>query len=110
MSLKDWYCEKCSLQFDKKIVFDMHLSIMHKEINEIKETSTIFKKEQEIIAKTNESEMWQSRFERGHILKKNITSIDCIQRGDIPKLENFLKSLETTEKSTGKMSSKYPKV
>ena len=102
MSLKDWYCEKCSLQFDKKIVFDMHLSIMHKEINEIKETSTIFKKEQEqkIIAKANESEMWQSKFERGRILNKSITSIDCIQRGDVSKLENFLKSLETTEKSS----------
>ena len=110
MSLKDWYCEKCSLQFDKKIVFDMHLSIVHKEFNEIKETSTVLKKEQEqkIIAKANESEMWQSKFERGRILNKSITSIDCIQRGDVSKLENFLKSLETTEKSTRKMSSKIP--
>ena len=108
MSLKDWYCEKCSLQFNKKVVFDMHLSIVHKEINEIKETSTVLKKEQEqkIIGRTNESEMWQSRFERGRILNKNITSIDCIQQGDVSKLENFLKTLETTEKSTGKMSSK----
>ena len=51
MSLKDWYCGKCLLQFDKKVVFDMHLSIVHKEINEIKETSTVLKKEQEMIAK-----------------------------------------------------------
>ena len=110
MSWKDWYCEKCSLQFDKKVVFDMHLSIVHKEINEIKETSTVLKKEQEqkIIANADESEMWQSKFERGRILNKNITSIDCIQQGDVSKLENFLKTLETTEKSTGKMSSKIP--
>ena len=25
-----FYCEKCSLQFDKKIVFDIHLSFVHK--------------------------------------------------------------------------------
>ena len=86
----------------------MHLSIVHKEINEIKETSTVLKKEQEMIAKTDESEMWQSRFERERILNKNITSIDCIQQDDVSKLENFLKTLETTEKSTGKMSSKIP--
>ena len=86
----------------------MHLSIVHKEINEIKETSTVSKKEQEMIAKTDESEMWQSRFERERILNKNITSIDCIQQDDVSKLENFLKTLETTEKSTGKMSSKIP--
>ena len=24
------FCEKCSLQFDKKIAYDMHLSIVHK--------------------------------------------------------------------------------
>ena len=37
MSFKDWYCSRCSLQFDKKIIFDMHLSIVHKESVEIKE-------------------------------------------------------------------------
>ena len=37
MSLKDWYCSRCSLQFDKKIIYDMHLSIVHKESVEIKE-------------------------------------------------------------------------
>ena len=25
------YCTKCSLQFDKNIIFDMHLSIVHKK-------------------------------------------------------------------------------
>ena len=37
MSLKDWYCSRCSLQFDKKIIYDMHLSIVHKESVKIKE-------------------------------------------------------------------------
>ena len=37
MSLLDSYCVKCSLQFDKKIIFNMHMSIVHKEMVEIKE-------------------------------------------------------------------------
>ena len=28
---KDFFCERCKLQFDKKIVFDIHLKIVHKE-------------------------------------------------------------------------------
>ena len=45
MSFKDWYCSRCSLQFDKKIIFDMHLSIVHKESVEIKEESLTCKNE-----------------------------------------------------------------
>ena len=33
----DLYCVKCSLQFDKKIIFDMHLNVVHKEKIDIKE-------------------------------------------------------------------------
>jgi hypothetical protein len=40
MSVTDWYCSRCALQFDKKVIFDMHLSIVHKEIVEIKESIT----------------------------------------------------------------------
>ena len=40
MAFKDWYCEMCSLQFDKKIIFIMHLSIVHKEVVDIKEEPT----------------------------------------------------------------------
>ena len=25
----DWFCEKCNLQFGKKYVFDLHLSLVH---------------------------------------------------------------------------------
>ena len=25
----DWFCDKCTLQFDKKYVFDLHLSLVH---------------------------------------------------------------------------------
>ena len=27
--LRDWYCEKCSLQFDKTYVYDLHLKLVH---------------------------------------------------------------------------------
>jgi hypothetical protein len=37
MSATDLNCSRCSLQFDEKFIFDMHLSIAHKERVEIKE-------------------------------------------------------------------------
>ena len=38
----DWFCNRCSLQFDKQYVFDLHLSLVHGEKIEVKkETSTM---------------------------------------------------------------------
>ena len=37
VSLKELYCFECSLQFDKKYVFDVHLSVVHGEVLEIKQ-------------------------------------------------------------------------
>ena len=34
--LSDWFCKKCNLQFGKKYVFDLHLSLEHGEKIEIK--------------------------------------------------------------------------
>ena len=34
--LRDFFCNKCSLQFDKKYVFDLHLSLVHGEKIEVK--------------------------------------------------------------------------
>ena len=31
--IKDLYCFQCSLQFDKKTIYDMHLKIMHNYIS-----------------------------------------------------------------------------
>ena len=39
MTFTDLYCSRCSLQFDKKSIFDIHLSIVHKESAKIKEES-----------------------------------------------------------------------
>ena len=42
------HCEKCSLQFDKKIVYDIHLSFVHKMNIEVKsEEKTVEIKEEE---------------------------------------------------------------
>ena len=35
--MRDLYCFECSLQFDKKYVFDVHLSLVHGEELEIKQ-------------------------------------------------------------------------
>ena len=42
MNDRDFYCSRCSLQFNNKSIFDMHLSIVHKENVEIKEEPKSF--------------------------------------------------------------------
>ena len=49
MNLSHSYCSRCSLQFDKKSIFDMHLSIVHKEIVKIKENVWNNKKNLQLI-------------------------------------------------------------
>ena len=38
--LRDWYCEKCSLQFDKKYVYDLHLKLVHGQEIKVKTEPT----------------------------------------------------------------------
>ena len=38
---RDFFCERCSLQFGKKYVFDLHLSLVHGEKIEVKVESPI---------------------------------------------------------------------
>ena len=38
---RDFFCERCSLQFSKKYVFDLHLSLVHGEKIEVKVESPI---------------------------------------------------------------------
>ena len=47
----DLYCKKCSLQFDKKIIFDMHLNIVHKEKINIKEEPDETRKKHQFVVK-----------------------------------------------------------
>ena len=39
--LRDLYCEKCTLQFDKKYVFDLHLDLVHGEEIKVKKEPLI---------------------------------------------------------------------
>ena len=39
--LKDFFCNRCSLQFGKKYVFDLHLSLVHGEKIEVKQETVI---------------------------------------------------------------------
>ena len=50
MALMDLYCQKSSLQFDKKIIFNMDLNNVHKEKIDIKEelTDSSLKEESEV--------------------------------------------------------------
>ena len=38
---RDFFCERCSLQFGKKYVFDLHLSLVHGEKIEVKVESPL---------------------------------------------------------------------
>ena len=45
--LKDLYCFQCSLQFDKKSIYDMHLSVMHNYVSKTESFSTKIKQERD---------------------------------------------------------------
>ena len=53
--MKDLYCFQCSLQFDKKSIYDMHLSIVHKYKSRTESFLTEIKSEPEDMELTNES-------------------------------------------------------
>ena len=42
---KSTYCKLCSLQFNSKSIFAVHLSIVHKQKKEVQEEATICKNE-----------------------------------------------------------------
>ena len=75
MSFADWYCSRCSLQFDKKIIFDMHLSIVHKESVEIKEETLAFENKPNLSSeKIKVCDIRDSKFEAKKTLNQHIAS------------------------------------
>ena len=74
ISNKALYCEKCSLQFDKKIVFDIHLSFVHK-INIKIETE---EKEIEIKEEEDSGSVFQSNEKKPN---PNIVNLNSISEG-----------------------------
>ena len=79
MAFADFYCEICSLKFEKRSIFNIHLSIAHKEMVERKEdqTSNISKKEpDETGSKTLlQCEICSKTFSKAGNMKIHITSV-----------------------------------
>ena len=48
------FCTKCSLQFDKKYVYDLHLSLVHGEKIEVKKETVMISEEKVQEAKIHE--------------------------------------------------------
>ena len=67
---KDFFCEICHLQFDKKAVFDIHNSFLHKSKNDI-----------ENVPKGNEKS-YQGLSERLEIIEKPLCSNNLNQQLD----------------------------
>ena len=72
MSLKDWYCKKCSLQFNKKSVFIKHVSIVHNQ--------KVEKEQKMVVCKRASKELFQcyvcdTQFKRKHSLKTHTASV-----------------------------------
>ena len=53
--MKDLYCFLCSLQFDKKTIYDMHQSIIHNYVSRKESFLTEIKKEPEELDMPKES-------------------------------------------------------
>ena len=54
--MKEFFCEECALQFGKKLVFDLHLSLVHGKVLEIKKETKKFE-ENFIEAKKDEEKV-----------------------------------------------------
>ena len=75
--LSDLYCEKCSLQFNKKYVFDLHLSLVHgKEIKVKTEPTTSAENIDEVLSdKLFQCDKCNSFFKSKPNLKRHIASV-----------------------------------
>ena len=71
--LKDWFCELCSLQFDKKYVYDVHMSLVHKKTvcPQSKIDKTAVKKKNGDLGQENSFDLIQNSIIRSNINKKN---------------------------------------
>ena len=69
--MNNLFCEKCTLQFDKKYVFDLHLSLVHGEKIEIKNEPQI-SKENFQVHQRNQEDICETNFARKHHLKRNV--------------------------------------
>ena len=61
--MKDFFCEKCTLQFGKKYVFDLHLSLVHGEKIEVKSEPLVFEENLERIQISKKESSYQAQNE-----------------------------------------------
>ena len=70
-TLKNLFCELCSLQFDKKAVYDIHMSFVHK-------IGIKAKGENESMGQDDNSENNQNSYNLNYPIKKDLeTPINC---------------------------------
>ena len=79
MILKDFYCELCSLQFDKKYVFDLHMSLVHGKKIKIKKEPMTLENEMDLEKITEKQsfqcEICQASFKYKQGLKRHKLSV-----------------------------------
>ena len=80
--LRDLYCEKCTLQFDKKYVFALHLDLVHGEEIKLKKEPLIkeekfeeLQQSEKEIEKPNECNNCGAAFQTKSGLNKHVTSV-----------------------------------
>ena len=74
---KAFYCEKCSLQFDKKIVYDIHLSFVHKINIEVKSEEKSIEIKEEDASLMIQFEITKSKQNIGNSIQKGNKSYKC---------------------------------
>ena len=82
--LRDLYCEKCSLQFNKRYVYDLHLSLVHGQEIKVKKEPTAC---QENFEDLQQSEKQSSE----HITNEVDKSLQCDKCNSFFKSKSHLK-------------------
>jgi UDP-2,3-diacylglucosamine pyrophosphatase LpxH len=62
--MSDWFCNRCSLQFDKKYVFDLHLLLVHGDKMEVKKETFTICEEKVLEPKICEKELSNQKVEK----------------------------------------------
>ena len=73
---KDFFCVLCHLQFDKKIVFDIHQTIVHG-------------KDSEINCVLNDDDALSKSPEKTSLISGEQNSVQCLTDGDSSTIENI---------------------
>ena len=71
------FCEKCSLQFDKKIVYDIHMSFVHKISIEVKLEENTIEIKEDNAGLVLQCEITKSKQNIGNSIQKGNKSYKC---------------------------------